>query len=195
MWQADIEALNGGRLQRIRICAGDSLLDYAGVLECLARQADFRTFFSRLLAAAPYAAYFWETPPVTLQTAGQTFECVLVDAPALAGVTADAGAFSCYFSESTGVVDFPNLGRDAWLVAPCPRGPRHVYVHLAAFVRGAPAALQQAFWQRLGEVTRERLSPEPLWLSTSGLGVYWLHARLDSTPKYYTWRPYVSGGT
>lgn len=25
----------------------------------------------------------------------------------------------------------------------------------------------------------------PIWLSTSGLGVYWLHVRLDTRPKYY----------
>lgn len=29
-----------------------------------------------------------------------------------------------------------------------------------------------------------------LWCSTSGLGVYWLHIRLDQYPKYYTYRPY-----
>ena len=29
-----------------------------------------------------------------------------------------------------------------------------------------------------------------LWVSTSGLGVYWLHVRLDSYPKYYQHAPY-----
>ena len=192
MWQADIEPLDAGRVQRIRIRSHASLLDYAGVLECLALDANFRAFFSRLLADAPYGAYFWETPPVTRQTAGQPFECVLVDAPVLDGVTADDGAFARYFPKSADdVVDFPNLGRDAWLVVPCPRGPQQVHAHLAAFVRGAPATQQQAFWQRLGGVAGDRLSAEPLWLSTSGLGVYWLHVRLDSLPKYYTWRPYA----
>jgi hypothetical protein len=31
-----------------------------------------------------------------------------------------------------------------------------------------------------------------MWLSTSGLGVAWLHIRLDSTPKYYQHQPYTS---
>ena len=35
-----------------------------------------------------------------------------------------------------------------------------------------------------------RSPEETTWLSTSGLGVYWLHVRLDSYPKYYTYRPY-----
>ena len=29
-----------------------------------------------------------------------------------------------------------------------------------------------------------------LWLSTAGLGVYWLHLRLDTRPKYYSFQPY-----
>ena len=30
----------------------------------------------------------------------------------------------------------------------------------------------------------------PVWTSTSGLGVYWLHVRLDSRPKYYQHQPF-----
>jgi len=35
-----------------------------------------------------------------------------------------------------------------------------------------------------------RLSDRPLWVSTSGLGVAWLHVRLDARPKYYQYTPY-----
>jgi hypothetical protein len=192
MWRADRELLEAGRVQRLHIRHGTTRMDYAGVLNALIFDTDFCVFFSALLANAPYAAYFWETPPVTEESAGQPFECVLVDSPALAGVTADAGAFAGYFTREAGdVVVFPSLGQDACLVAPCPRGPQAAYAHLAAFVRGAPHAQQQAFWVCVGETVLERLSGRPLWLSTSGLGVCWLHARLDSVPKYYTWRAYA----
>ena len=192
MWQAYSESLDAGRVLRIRILRDTTRLDYARVLEGLALDPGFCRFFSRLLADAPFAAYFWETPPVTQGSAGQPFECVLVDSPVLAGVTADASAFAGHFSRARGdVAVFDNLGHDARLVAPCPRGPQAAYAHLAAFVRAAPESQQQAFWKRVGEEVRERLSGRPLWLSTSGLGVYWLHARLDSVPKYYTWRQYV----
>jgi len=30
-----------------------------------------------------------------------------------------------------------------------------------------------------------RLSSRPVWLSTAGGGVSWLHVRLDDRPKYY----------
>ena len=35
-----------------------------------------------------------------------------------------------------------------------------------------------------------RLSDRPLWLSTSGAGVAWLHVRLDDRPKYIQHAPY-----
>ena len=47
----------------------------------------------------------------------------------------------------------------------------------------------RAFWQEVGKQMEIRLRQDPgrsVWLSTSGLGVYWLHMRLDSYPKYYT---------
>jgi hypothetical protein len=31
---------------------------------------------------------------------------------------------------------------------------------------------------------------KPVWLSTAGAGVSWLHVRLDDRPKYYGYRPY-----
>jgi hypothetical protein len=36
----------------------------------------------------------------------------------------------------------------------------------------------------------EQLGEQPLWLSTAGTGIFWLHVRLDSRPKYYTYQPY-----
>mmetsp|Transcript_9405 Transcript_9405/g.21189 ORF Transcript_9405/g.21189 Transcript_9405/m.21189 type:complete len:541 (+) Transcript_9405:444-2066(+) len=36
---------------------------------------------------------------------------------------------------------------------------------------------------------------DPVWLSTSGMGVPWLHVRLDSSPKYYTYHGFVPEAT
>jgi len=38
---------------------------------------------------------------------------------------------------------------------------------------------------------RQRLGERRLWISTAGGGVAWLHVRLDSSPKYYGFRPYA----
>ena len=80
---------------------------------------------------------------------------------------------------------------DATLVVPSPRGPDAAYGHLAAFVRGASEAQNHALWEAVGEAVEERLNQRPLWLSTAGGGVSWLHVRLDARPKYYAYRPYA----
>ena len=45
-------------------------------------------------------------------------------------------------------------------------------------------------WAAVGVAVKEALGEQPLWVSTSGLGVYWLHVRLDSSPKYFQHTPY-----
>ena len=68
------------------------------------------------------------------------------------------------------------------------------YAHLANFVRQAPSAQVAQLLQTVGASMIERLEQvdkgTAVYLSTSGLGVYWLHVRLDSRPKYYTFRQY-----
>jgi hypothetical protein len=192
MWTADTDILEDG-VRRVALTQDGWPVTYAEVLTLWQTDEPFLGYFIRLLAAAPFAAYLWETPPVTRATIQRGFEFVLVDSPALAGFDPDASAFAPHFdgaSPDAGVVTFANLGGDAVLVAPTPRGEPAAYPHLAAFARRAPRDQQHAFWQAVGQAVEARLSESPLWLSTSGLGVAWLHARLDARPKYYSYRPY-----
>ena len=75
-------------------------------------------------------------------------------------------------------------------VVPCPGEPLSAYSQISTFARYAPEYQQHALWSMVGTALYRRLSNEPVWLSTSGLGVYWLHIRLDARPKYYTHEPY-----
>ena len=86
---------------------------------------------------------------------------------------------------------FGNLSGDAELVVPTPM-PKLDYPHLSAFVRSAPSEQQRALWAAVGlALTAWWLrTSEPVWTSTSGLGVSWLHIRLDQRPKYYTHAPF-----
>src|SRR5262249_52125723 len=128
-------------------------------------------------------------------TADRPFEFVLLNSPGLAR-NPDIEAFAEHFSEATqgGVVEFPNLGKDALMVVPCPSGPHSAYGHLGAFVRQAPEAQRHALWELVGAAMQHRLSTKPVWLSTAGAGVSWLHVRLDDRPKYYGYAPYREAG-
>jgi hypothetical protein len=190
MWTTRVDALSNGRVRRVALLRDGAAITCAEVVEQWRHSGPFRSFFVALLADAPYPAYFWETPPVTRTTAPRAFEFVLVDSPALAALSPQLGTFAGHLASSRAVATFANLGGDAVLVAPAPEGPATAYAHLAAFARRAPTAQQHALWQAVGDAVARRLSSAPLWLSTSGLGVAWLHVRLDERPKYYTHAPY-----
>lgn len=192
-WDTQIESLESGCIHQVKILCDGEPVSYAEAIDRWQVDGDFRDFFIGLLAEAPYDAYLWETPPITRMTSTRTFECVLVESPELAQLSPDPAAFAQHFEATeaeTEVVSFWNLGGDARLVAPSPRASLAAYPHLAAFSRAAPAPQQHAFWSAVGANVADGLSDHPLWLSTSGLGVAWLHVRLDSRPKYYTFQPY-----
>ena len=120
----------------------------------------------------------------------QPFEFVLLDSPGLAR-RPDPEAFEEHFAGAeAGVAAFANLGGDAIMVVPAPLAEPSAYGHLAAFVRLAPEAQRHALWQSVGEAMARRVGPKPVWLSTAGAGVSWLHVRLDDRPKYYGFGPY-----
>ncbi len=196
MWTSQVENLKSKCIQKISIFSHNQRVTYSEVIELWQKNKAFRSFFSSLLAYAPFSAYFWETPPITLSTVNKAFEFVLVDSPQLARVHPDSSSFRQYFQSATlgeEVITFPNLGRDALLVVPCPTAEMSAYPHIASFVREAPQSQQQALWQSVGLVIQQKLNDQPIWVSTSGNGVYWLHIRLDSKPKYYTFKPYKVG--
>ena len=76
------------------------------------------------------------------------------------------------------------------MVVPCPIAEEEAYTHLGCFVRGAPQSQQRALWHEVGLAMEHRAGDAPVWLSTAGGGVAWLHVRLDDHPKYYAHAPY-----
>ena len=183
---------SGGRCTRYEVHRGDEPLPYSEVLVLWRNDEPFRSFFLDVLSGSPLEAFRWETPPVTRDTVGRPFEFVLVDAPEIAGAPDPEPFREHFLPGGPGIVTFENLGRDATLVVPCSRAPDEVYGHLASFVRGAPPPQVHALWQAVAEAVLGALGDRPVWLSTAGGGVFWLHVRLDSRPKYYAYGPYRS---
>jgi len=150
--------------------------------------------WTQILANCPYDAFLLETPPIENQQAAQrlSMEFVLVNSPALYSFArghVDTATFAEHFDPDVLSVSFSSVGGDARLFAPTPREQNtSIYSDLAVFSRQAPQEQQLDLWKLvLGEYLQQS---HPVWLSTSGLGVAWLHVRLDSIPKYYTYGPY-----
>jgi hypothetical protein len=150
----------------------------------------FRAAWADVLRGVAFDAYCWECPPIRRSDLDLPFECVLVHRPMLAGRRPDPKPFQSHFRPDGEAVAFESLGRDAVLVAPCPGPPGSDFAHLATFMATATPARIDALWRCVGEAVAGRLGNDPLWLSTAGLGVSWLHVRLDSQPKYYRHAPY-----
>ncbi|AMV21050.1 DUF6940 family protein [Planctomyces sp. SH-PL14] len=190
MWTSRSEELPSHRGLRLALDLESRPATVMEVLRGWREEAGFRTWFNGLLAAVPFAEFRWETPAVTTDTVSRPFECVVLDAPGLAR-TPDPQAFSEHFAGAEeDVVAIPNLSGDAILVVPCPVADQSAYGHLAAFVRQAPTDQRDALWRLVGETTARRIGTRPVWLSTAGAGVSWLHVRLDERPKYYGFAPY-----
>jgi hypothetical protein len=192
MWSAHTEQLSEGDVLRIRILQQSSPVTLNEVIRGWSENRQFRSFFIELLARVPFVDYRWETPASTKSSAAQNFEFVVVNSPGLAD-TAEPSAFAEHFARSTtsnGVVSFYNLGKDACLIVPCPIASPEVYRHLGTFVRQAPEEQKHKLWKMVGTEMTRNLGKVPIWLSTAGAGVSWLHVRIDQRPKYYVHAPY-----
>jgi hypothetical protein len=184
---------------------GDMLM-FGDALELLSHSKAFREEVALVVANAPFDAVFLECPPVTASTLDTTpFEFVLVRASSLhpfaGGANADSSCFREHFTtDEADRASFhahviSNLRGDAVLVVPQPSSASKAqWGHLVAFIRSAPKGDVHAYLQTVGTAAMgcvRRRAEAPTWMSTSGEGVPWLHTRLDSRPKYYTYEAYT----
>ncbi|MEM7370144.1 MAG: hypothetical protein AAF587_16170 [Bacteroidota bacterium] len=191
MWDITFQLNKTGSIQKYFIRKKGNKLSYEEVIQLWINDEAFRETYISSLQKASFDGYFWETPPITKANIQQPFEFVLVKSAMLPRITADSQAFQNQFgNQENGIVTFPNLGGDATLVAPVPISEDEHYAHLAIFIQNAPHTQIHSLWRAVGLASLNKLSNQPMWISTAGLGVSWLHIRLDSRPKYYRFTPY-----
>ncbi len=183
----------GPKTHRYLLTMGGRLLTFDQVIDLWQQDIAFSKFFTSTLVDSRFTAYRWETPPISQANRTRQFEFVLLDEPRLAR-RPDEHAFAEQFAkgESDEVVVFPALGKGTTLISPKPTNEAAIYSDLASFLRSASESQSTALWQAVGKVMLGHVSGEPLWLSTAGGGVAWLHVRLDRRPKYYGHEPYTN---
>jgi hypothetical protein len=194
MWSTEQEGIENGRL--IRLLQNGAALSQQDFFRLLATRPEFIDWYNGLLANIDLEAYFWEFPALSGNTLATPTEFAITDAPTLATISPQPGVFREHFATAGqhAVAQFLSLGEDATLIAPVPRSDSATFPHLARFVRNANTEQSRELWLQTGQAMLTKLADlpadTPLWLSTSGLGVGWLHIRLDSRPKYYQYAPY-----
>lgn len=170
------------------LTAGNGAMTHGEVLQGWSVDEAFSAFWSDALAAMPFEAFCWEMPPLTADRLAAPFECAVIDSPMLGLMFENAKPYAEYFAASgdAQVVAFPNLSGDCVLVCPMPAADDDTeHTHLASFLRSASPPHARALWEAVAEAVLARIGEPPVWVSTAGLGVGWLHVRVSSVPKYY----------
>lgn len=192
-FEASATTENKGNLLKYRISERCHELRYGDVMQLWKRDQEFVDFYISIFKKCGFQSYVWETPSVSKVTIDRIFEFVLFNVPQGSPIP-DRKTYASYFDTKTtedGIVAFSNLGGDAVLVVPSPFRKDANYADFAAFYREAPLSQQRALWKELSRQVERRLSDNPVWISVSS-GISWLHVRLDSSPKYYRYSPYIS---
>ncbi len=194
-WTAHRTAIGTPAGEKVTILAGGRAMTFAEAVAAWRGDESFAAFTVATLAASPYPAFFWEMPPIRRGALDRPYEYVVVGSDELARLRPDSSAFGANLEaggEAGTVRAFPNLGGDAMLIAPAPIAGARAYGHIGAFARLAPIGQGHELLRVLGTAIVAALdgSDRRVWVSTAGLGVPWLHVRLDTWPKYYTYGPY-----
>jgi hypothetical protein len=168
---------------------------YEEFLIQLETNQQFREMLTESIRSNGVESFFWECIPVSFNALSSTsFQFMII--PTHFPDSPDVQSFSDHFqfaSPHDTVVSFKNLRGDADLVVPCPlsssQSDLNHFTHLGSFLRHGHVNQIDELWKKTAEVMQNRLlksrEDAVVWLSTHGKGVYWLHIRLDSEPKYY----------
>ena len=163
----------------------ENLMSFSDWISFMKSSDDFVKLFNQVLINSDFEAFFLEVKPVNKILLDQSFEFVIVKSKALIGIEPNNSSFLSYFEADESVVQFSNIRGDAQLIVPKPTADQTEYAHLARFVRTAKQYQILGFWKKVVNAYSTDIDKDLKWLSTSGLGVHWLHVRIDSRPKYY----------
>lgn len=168
----------------------DKRISFDEAMNLLSNNKSFINKFIAILRNVDFEGYFLEIAP-----SDRLFEFTLVNAPRFRNIRANPAPFRNKLKDcdkGVDVVSFMNLSGTSELLVPCPIvKDKEVYAHISNFVRYAPTEQIHSLLKEIPvQVDILRSHYNPIWVNTHGLGVYWLHLRLDSVPKYYQTRKY-----
>lgn len=171
---------------RFKIKIDDEYLSFKEVFDLWQISEDFVLFYVEQMKQFNFKAIYWEHPAVTLDYLDMEYECIVLKSKTLEDKLIDEKAFENYIHTDELVTNFMNLGKNARLVVPTKQTDTPIYNHLCKFLNQGNEEQIIALFQSIGKCILEEVEQgKTIWLSTAGLGVIWLHVRMDTVPKYY----------
>ncbi|NME68217.1 DUF6940 family protein [Flammeovirga aprica] len=176
---------------RLKIQDGDKNLSFSEVFDLWKTSSSFIDFYTCKLLEVLGNSFFWEHPPLLQKDLDKDYELVIRKTNSYAKRVMDEQAFSEHFEIDNAIVNFDNLGRNARLIVPVKTKEGDIYKHLGSFLEGGDKEQIEGLFQTIAiQVESELKKGKQIWLNTAGLGVIWLHVRLDTRPKYYKTKQY-----
>jgi len=176
---------------RFKILKNETLISFQEAFELWEIDAQFIDFYVQSLKEFGFKAFFWEHPGLNQNTINRPYECILQKSKTLDSRTINQKAFSDYIHSSNGAEDFWNLGKNAKLVVPTKQSDIEIYKHFGSFLFNAERKQIHALFNKIGAIVQQEIRKGlMIWLNTAGMGVIWLHVRMDTKPKYYKTKNY-----
>lgn len=134
--------------------------------------------------------FFYETSP--FESYYSPYEERYITNTSLNKMRQSYDAFKQHINNSTDeyVTYFLNLSKKSMLIVPMPQSGK-IFTTLKDFMDNASDTQQKRFWNMVAVQAIEMKEKHgKVWISTHGLGVPYLHVRIDTFPKYYTTRKF-----
>ncbi len=171
---------------KFQINDSDKAMSFEEVFRMWRDDDAFTLAYVAFLNSLKFNAFYWEHPPLRITDLARPYECLVIESSTLDRLGVNEKAFSNYIHSISEVTDFENLGGDAHLVVPCKKSEEQIYNHFSKFLNGGDRKQIIAFFSRIGELIEGEIeNRSQVWLNTAGMGVIWLHVRMDAYPKYY----------
>ncbi len=134
--------------------------------------------------------FFYQTSPIT-RDMNTEYKEKFIESDRLEKITQDYSPFAEHFIKPKNkyVTSFLNLSKKTILVVPVPlikANKTFNYTTIKDFIDNAPAEQQIALWKHVAKIVKQLLKEvDIVYINTHGLGVYYLHVRLDIKPNSY----------
>jgi hypothetical protein len=150
----------------------------------------FHLLLKEAVLSLDYPAVYLEFPKLSDLKLSTRNTCVIIKAPELVNTRSDPEAFNIDCKDK--VCKIENLSKDAFLIIPNLESTND-YGHLYKFLMNCNDEQEiRLFWKTSAETIFRQLDIwGNIWISTSGLGIPWLHLRISRTPKYYHFKSYT----
>lgn len=155
--------------------------------EKLISSENFRNEIINIFIDSQFTDVFWEFPQYSANTSNNLAEFMLIESFPFG--QADSSSFAEHLKnkEDNQVVIFKNLSGDTKLIAINSHNTgNQTFCHIMEFMKKTSYENKHNLLIKIGkEMIIYTNSTKPVYLSTHGHGVPWLHVRICSKPKYY----------